>query len=42
MAGPRIRKHIDDLTDDELSNYLHALERLFAIAPQNPESIDTT
>ncbi len=40
MSNPRIRKSIDDLTDDELSNYLHALERLFAISAADPESID--
>ena len=40
MADPRIRKNIDDLTDEELSNYAHALERLFAISAANPDSID--
>ena len=36
----RVRKNIDDLTEDELSNYLRALERLYAIAAADPESID--
>ena len=40
MGIPRVRKNIDDLADDELSTYLHALERLFAIAAKDPESID--
>jgi tyrosinase len=40
MTNPRIRKNIDDLTADELSNYLHALERLYAISEADPESID--
>lgn len=40
MANQRHRKNIDDLTDDELANYLHALERLFAISTADPESID--
>jgi tyrosinase len=40
VVTPRRRKNIDDLTIDELANYLHALERLFAISAADPESID--
>ena len=39
-AGPRIRKNIDCLTPDELTDYEHAFSKLQTISDADPDSID--
>lgn len=37
---PRVRKNIDELSSQQLANYLHAVERLKEISRENPTSKD--
>lgn len=37
---PRVRKNVDEISDEELANYKHALKRLYEISAADPDSID--